>query len=334
MSSLSSDGIELIKVLEDNVDYEELFRQTESEFPEFNNNVDIYALGGFAVYGNPSSFHNKLVRDLRMKAYNKVIASKAFQKYLMKVRKNNYKDYKLEFLFDRIMHRHINQVPASETAHRDITPIKYLKEQDDDIIFGGWINLSRNSQYFICLPGSHTKFKNTYEISMQHEGFSTIDLESEEYKDYIKNRVRYRIKPGEMIIFPQHIVHEVLGKKSQNEQFRLFTGWRLTLGDTLLFPNKTTTIDNLDIPYIPSGQKPPMFGVRHYINFKDKPFFWIGKDASNKRGSLTEWWTYAIKNDIPLIRFMKSLRHYNLDCANYEYSDIDKNIMLSLHNLF
>jgi len=327
MSSLIIDGISTIKILDK--DYETEFKDIEKTFPEYKDTATTFVLGGFGAYGNPSSFHNPLVKKLREKALNKV--KQIFREYLQNKRPENYGDYKIECLFDRMMHRHIKQVPSAETAHRDVTPGKLLKEEDDDILFGGWINLSKHDQYFIGLPGSHLEFKNTYEVSKAHIGFCKLDIKSDDYKEYQKNKKKFVVKPGHIIIFPQHLLHEVLANKSENEQFRLFTGWRLTLSNTVLFTNKEQTIDNLDVPYIPSGQVPSIFSKMH-IMYKNKEFCWVGKYKPIEKGTLLEWWDKNININISFNRNMSSLKDYNLDYEKYTQNQ--KKFMMTLHKLF
>lgn len=326
MTTLSNDGIQIIRVLNNDHIYERLFRETELAFPEFSIRTQNYVLGGFGAYGNPSSYHNQMVKQLRKLAFDKIIETQVFNRYLREIRPDTHQNYKLECLFDRMMHRHKNQKPSAETAHRDIVPSEYNNQLHDNHIFGGWINLSSQYQYFVGLPGSHIDI-----IGDDQNGFYKLDVNSDEYRHYQNNKVKYPIAPGEMIIFSQHLLHEVLAKKSEIEQFRLFTGWRLTLSNNLLFPSKVDTINNLDIPMLPSGQLPQMFSKCHMM-FKNKPFFWLGKDVDEElRGSLLRWWRTTMR--VPFSRHLKSLREYNFDCTNYEYSENDRRLMLSLHQL-
>ncbi len=135
LTSLSTIGVATIPVL--STDESDTFRQAETEFPEFFPGAFPLVLGGYAAYGNPSSFHCPMVKNLRKETLQTVIDSQLFQKYLEVIRPETHHQYGLELLFDRIMHRYPGQSPSAETAHRDVTPAKYLREQDDDHLFGG-----------------------------------------------------------------------------------------------------------------------------------------------------------------------------------------------------
>ena len=233
---MNTTGVVTLQILKG--DASKLFREAEQSFPEFKSGAKPHVLGGFAAYGNPSSFHCPLVKALRKATFEKVRSSKIFQKYLEEIRPTTHWNYRLEVLFDRVLHRFPDQKPNAETAHRDVTPGKFLKEEDDDLLFGGWLNLTRHEQFFVGKPGSHLGIRNTFEVSQAHQGFSTLDPKSEEYKDYQNTKQKFSVPPGHLIIFPQHLIHEVLSQKSKHEQFRLFIGWRLTRATTPLFPDK------------------------------------------------------------------------------------------------
>ena len=90
------------------------FISTVFQFPEYISTTNP-VLGGFAAFGNPSSFHNPFIRKLRKDVY----------KYLQKVL---FKDYasvvnpslKSEMLFDRMLLRKKGQNPLAESWHRDV----------------------------------------------------------------------------------------------------------------------------------------------------------------------------------------------------------------------
>ena len=144
-------GVVTIKILKGDASH--LFKEAERSFPEFYPGTKPYVLGGFAAYGNPSSFHCPLVKLLRQATFEAVMKSNIFQRYLKKVRPDEYKQFHLEVLFDRILHRFAGQQAGVETAHRDVTPSKFLHEEDDDLLFGGWLNMTSHEQFFIGKPG-------------------------------------------------------------------------------------------------------------------------------------------------------------------------------------
>lgn len=323
-------GVETIPISNDDVHN---FYHMEASFPEFTKNAHPLVLGGFAAYGNPSSFHHTYVKKLRKQCLQKVLLDGIFQRFLKKMKKEP-SDYKVEVLFDRILHRFPGQAPVAETAHRDITPHSELC--DGDFVFGGWVNLSNTDQYFVCKPGSHLDVRDTKTAAGSSHGFNNLSKESTK-TDYIPFRKTWTIKPGHIIIFPQHILHEVLGKKSKYEQLRLFVGWRLTTSNRLLFEQeKETVIRTLSVPRLPSGQIPPMYSSNHASIFKNKAFNY----TSLKKGTLLGWIDTSfidhvkarLVNGTMYKRCMLSLAEYDLK-RGYEYSEADANLMLSLHNI-
>jgi exodeoxyribonuclease-3 len=131
------------------------FTATCESFPEYLPNVDIYVLGGFAAFGNPASFHNPFVRNLRGKA-NSAVKKALFEPFLRSYPDPTFaKTVHSEVLFDRMMQRPIMQTPTAEAWHRDIIDKKHADVHPGDIIFGGWTNTSKFAQSFSFIPGSH-----------------------------------------------------------------------------------------------------------------------------------------------------------------------------------
>lgn len=362
--NLALDGVGIIQVIPPNElnTYIANFVQTEREFPEFNRTQPggydpVYVLGGFAAYGNPASFHNTFVKDLRRLAYEKLRDSRALLTYVDHVRPGKSSQYKVEVLFDRMLHRRPTQSPSTETAHRDVTPKTYLNEHEDDMLFGGWVNISKTNQYFICKPGSHAEARNTFDVASQFSGFSNISTSSRSFMEYIQHRRMMTIPPGCMIVFPQHILHEVM-PTSGTEQIRLFIGWRVTLGTTCLhMQEKTNAIDTLGIALMPSGQEPPMYAKLHETTLAKKSIGWTGDVKLNKKivdaygntttitdssynpsGTPEQWYRsnlhQTVVNATPKPeRMLKSLTAYGFDTSKYAYSKADRDFMLTLHPL-
>jgi len=335
---LGKDGIETLQVIhqDDLNDIQHSFSHMEASFPEFTINARPLVLGGFAAYGNPSSFHNSFVKRLRKQSLETVISNGIFTRFLEAMNVNPY-DYKIEVLFDRILHRFKGQKPISETAHRDITPHSEL--HDGDYVFGGWLNLSNTDQHFMCKPGSHLDTKDTKTASESSSGFNTLSKESTQ-NEYMPFRKECTVKPGHLILFPQHILHEVLSNKSKHTQYRLFIGWRLTKSNSLIFEHqKRSAIHHLSVPVLPSGQIPPMYSSNHASVFKNKAFNYISATAS-PRGTLIDWiessFVDKVKekfvNGTMYKRCMLSLTEYSMR-NGFEYSEEDERIMLSLHTL-
>jgi hypothetical protein len=100
------------------------------------------------------------------------------------------------------------------------------------------------------------------------QGFDAAPLE---YKKILNNKKSLvEIPPGHMIVFPQYIMHEVLGKKADRNMMRLFTGWRLTRGSLSLYTKKE--FDDFAVISLPGGMKPPMYSKQHIMSWMNKEF--------------------------------------------------------------
>lgn len=266
------------------------FRSTVENFPEYlRDDGDptlnavgqklIYVLGGFAALGNPASFHNPLVRKIRMDAYN-ILREKLFAP-LSDRRFHNKETLNVEALFDRMMYRLKGMKPVAEAWHRDVMPGGSIKH--DDEIFGGWVNLDSEDQYFSCIPGSHLGITQ----SKIPSGFAAID--KKDVKDVSKDKHLFRVPPGYCIIFPQYILHEVVANPAKYDMMRLFTGWRLTTSNDRLHGAKMKHLmrDQAVMP-IPGGMMPPMYAKNHIMFYQQKPFQPIPGDK-NSSTNLIEW---------------------------------------------
>ena len=110
-----------------------------------------------------------------------------------------------EILLDRFCKRTKGTKTSKEQWHRDITNSPNLLKEDK--IFWGWINLDKKgskSQVFSCIPGSQTR--------EDKNGF--VKFTDKENKEFEKKKKIYEIPVGNIIMFNQDIVHEVLSKKS------------------------------------------------------------------------------------------------------------------------
>jgi hypothetical protein len=233
-------GYEIIQIFtpEELVEKQRLFLKTEEAFPEFDQNFIQkwrlpYVLGGFAAYGNPSSFHNSFVKNLRKLVKEKVIKNGVFKRYLKRINKNP-SSYKMELLFDRMLHRYGTQKPNAESVHRDITPPTHLHV--GDVVFGGWLNLSHEPQSFSCVPASHLPCHVAPDTRDKPDaGFMKLkDDEIIKFRNLLES---VSVPAGHLLIFNQTMVHEVVSKPA-GEQMRLFMGWRLTTSEDLLFGQK------------------------------------------------------------------------------------------------
>lgn len=291
-------GYITLKIYESVEDKRQLFKSELKNFPEFKN-TDEYILGGFSALGNPSSFHNMFVRNVRKDLYKKV-------KPLFF---NFFPDRNIEILFDRMLFRKKGKTPSRESWHRDISPSKI----ENDIIFGGWINFDDNSNYFSCIPYSHKRNNNK-------EGFSKIQKDSEEYINLEKMKIKVEVKPGYAILFFQNIIHEVLNTKLKYDSYRLFHGIRITDSNDPLYP-KNNIIKNQEVPPLPSGQIPPMYAKLHWTNWLDKLEDFSNNFHENCKECIYRKSTNTTHNIIQ--RFMKSLKEYNMIMyEKYSYEEI------------
>jgi hypothetical protein len=328
-SSLSNPAIELertgittIPVIEvsDLPDIRKEFISTLEGFPEYTrgespylNGVDeplVYVLGGFAALGNPASFHNELVRKLRMKAY-KEVTNNLFKPLIEgQLYKKDRDNMKIEVLFDRMMYRMKSMKPSAESWHRDVMPSSYIEE--DDEVYGGWINLDSVDQYVSCIPGSHLGIR----MKNLKEGFAKVHADDVHNVNAYKQRIR--VPPGHCVIFPQYILHEVVANAAKYDMFRLFTGWRKTLSDKYLRPGIVKDMEEQAVMRIPGGMIPPMYAANHGSFFLRKEF----KPIPNKQEkvNLISWSGNTMKPETIVekgdpsykivSRFMKSLEHY------------------------
>ena len=313
--------------------YQQRFDETLQNFPEYkrgnnpsldiNGHPIIYVAGGFAALGNPASFHNEMSRDLRMMAYQKIkpLMSQYVSTY------QNKKDVRFQALSDRMMYRLKGQSAPSEAWHRDVMPPNKINY--DDEIFGGWINLDSQDQYFSCIPGSHT---DTVQYTLD-AGFSALTKavnkiyikngksppspkEVNTYvKEVAKNKYKFKVPPGHMIIFPQYILHEVIATPAKYNMRRQFTGWRITSSNNPLYPLKL--FDDQAVVPLPGGMVPPIYASNHIAYFQTKRF-------QGSPYGLLEWSEVTFKDKILerykppksdeyrrlVPRYMKSLKSY------------------------
>jgi hypothetical protein len=237
-----------------------LYREME-HFPEFKTpptlkgKSDRFSLGAFGAMGTPSSFHNGVVRSLRIFAY------RAVRPLLRALTKNdkNMQSLRLAAIVDRLCLRMKGDSLGGESMHRDVSK----KHRADNLIFGGWINIEPSvDTFFSYKPGSHLTKDGKMWTGDEH-GFATIPRE-----DYPKHRphfVKKKVRPGHLVIFYSHIIHEVNPGLIMQNQLRLFTSWHLTTdrepihGDSFDRVLRTQAVCPL-----PSGEMSFMFSTNHY----------------------------------------------------------------------
>lgn len=139
--------------------------------------------------------------------------------------------------------------------HRDETPFAPAADE----IFGGWINLGEDSNYFSCAKGTHTEPRGT-------GGFAKITNPA----PFDAKRTRVEVPPGHMVIFYEHLAHEVCSVPVKKLDLRLFVGWRLTTKDTPLIADIAKRFEEQGIITIKSGQECPMHAALHWTNWRKK----------------------------------------------------------------
>ena len=90
--------------------------------------------------------------------------------------------------------------PGAESWHRD----ESLNAKEGDTIYGGWINLDTEPQYFSGCPKSHLE----PDAMRRNQGFARID--KKDYPRYNAMKKKITIAPGDIFIFYERMVHEVL----------------------------------------------------------------------------------------------------------------------------
>ena len=274
----------------------------------------LYVLGGFGAYGNPASFHNMFVRNLRERA-NQSVTSKLLTPLISSYPDQKFaKELKSQVLFDRMMNRPAMQEPTAEAWHRDIIEKSTGNISPGDIIFGGWVNTSKHPQAFSYIPGSHLgvdlyslksggfaepgfifdkAIGNVQKKIKGVEGDEKAELKKELkelrgkrkklYELFKQFKRRTVVPPGHAIIFPQYILHEVVSKGVNHAVKRVFTGYRLTTSNELLMVDKKTrkptlmsNVANQSIMRLGGGMLPPVYSANHGMSFLRKKFFIFG----------------------------------------------------------
>ena len=309
MNSLQENGYTTIPIYKDS-DLKEIRKKLDEEvsnFQEFKNDATTFVLGGFSAFGNPSSFHNPTVRKIRLDVYEPV--------------KQLFKDEnrKFEQIIDRMLIRNPGLKPSKESWHRDISP----ETLETDTIFGGWINLSNEDQYFSCISGTHNDKPGN-----NRKGFATIkDKNLIRQYNNSPNKTLVKILPGHLIIFNENIIHEVVSKSSKARIVRLFIGWRLTNEDTPLIPNLEKLLEEQAVIPLKSFQIPPLYATLHFVNWRNK-LVDFSQHVNEKcledrtvRSGQEAGTTYRIVQ-----RHMKSLKEYDFNLYPL-YSEQELNIL-------
>lgn len=279
----------------------EEMREVIAQFPEFKEGATRHVMGGFSAFGNPSSFHNPFVRLLRQWCMHAAVNT-LWRDYVAE-----HKDgFKLEQIMDRMMLRPAGVTPSSESWHRD----EATNTAPGDETFGGWLNLDDTPQFFHCVPGTHTAKRGK-------GGFAPIKSRAMKRR-YAEKRAAVRVPPGHVIVFFEHIVHEVRAQKMLYDSFRLFLGWRVTREDVPLIPPSRTAYEELlelqAVMPLKSGQIPAMYAKLHWTNwvdrivaFSDANVVDLCREYVKRESGAREGETFHVVH-----RHMRSLQYYGL----------------------
>lgn len=232
------------------------FMKTLSGFKEFNakgKQDKNFQLGGFGALGNPSSFHNKFVRNTRLEMNSELLKS-LFSEFLQQD-----EELLLEQIIDRMMFRKKGNAPGRESFHRDDSG-----GLPEDLTFGGWLNLDDFPHKFSCVKGSQ-------ELDPENKKEAGFNLIPKHLQKTMKSRSEIILIPaGHAIIFFDNIIHEVLSQKAKEDTRRLFLGFRLTKSKIPLIPKIQELLqDQATIP-LKSKQIPAMYSTLHICSWFDR----------------------------------------------------------------
>jgi hypothetical protein len=339
LQRLIRSGVTTIQVLTEEERKEALdgFIRTRNEFPEYNRSQQdpnktpdghdlVYVLGKFAAYGQPSSFHSPWVRELRGKIYkearDQILVPLTQTPGVKRKLRNSY----TEMLFDRVMWRVTGQAPEADNFHRDVIDGRLIENEDE--LFGGFVNLDSKPQFFSLVPGSHLGIT----LKNLESGFALIPAENR--PEFEKRVQKIRIEPGHMIIFPQYVVHEVLSTVAANDTRRLFTGWRITNSSKTLHSDKIERMKTQSIMQLPSSQEPPMYSKNHASFWIEKKFKPVSKNHPLSVSTFS-WSDSTFKESLKtaknksksmIPRFLHSLEYYSsVDPTIKKYEEYTKN---------
>lgn len=300
------------------------FLAEASKFQEFNEGLEKekYVQGGFAALGNPSSFHNPVVRKYRQWIHS-IVVKEVFRDLIQKYDKPT--DWKLDHIIGRMLIRVKGETPSKESWHRDeaspkITGDKKKNKEDmkyfgdetiDDKVFGGWLNLDAQSQFFSCIRESHLP------DSLEHRGFHKFKPEEAKQISKSAKKTRVEIPPGSILVFFENIIHEVSPSRAKYTMARLFTAFRLTRFDKVRPKDLLDRLNDQAPIMLKSGQEPHMYPStsKNYPPQRVSLEAWSMKSIIPKLLTVYKVASGKDKGDEYTIiadKVMKSLREYNM----------------------
>lgn len=212
------------------------FEDVTRTFPEFNPGASRFNLGSFGGIGCASSFHNGFVRKIRRHIHPFAVNA---------LRKLAQPGEFIQQLLDRMCLRHHPMTYSGETWHRDNSSLPGVTPTDR--IFGGIVAI-HGDRTFTCVPGS------SLPIGAVTGGFGKIDPPPAD------KTVTITIRPGQMLLFRQNIIHSVspfkFSKNSPEKNFSIFVGFRLSQSEGSVYGDGVIEdiLANQKVPPSPSGE--------------------------------------------------------------------------------
>lgn len=174
--------------------------------------------------------------------------------------------WNLEQMVGRLTIRLPGEKPSAESFHRDESTSETAG--DDDVIFGGWVNLADRDQYFSYVPSSHRP------NSTQHRGFVKIKKATALRIKHEKLVRKIVIPPGAILVFFENIIHEVVSKSFMYTLVRQHLAFRPTRSTDIRPANLMSKIDDQAVIMLKSSQQPPMHAKLHWVNWVEKLNKW------------------------------------------------------------
>lgn len=248
------------------------FRQ---DMPTRHQPVPDVAMGGFSCPGTATAAHCQATRSLQAAAH--VMAAPILGLLAEGLPAHPLGGaagtYKVAQIPDRAMIRSPGKSAAAEGFHRDISTFA----EGDDVIFGGWVNLSNHNQVFICTPGTH---QGEHGPRGNGQGFHQLSAEESAYMAAHQRSIQ--IPPGHLIIFYEHLAHRVASRRAPRDgEVRLFTAWTITRRHVNPIPGIDTFFEDQTHITIKSNQEAPMYADLHWTNWSCKLQRWTRQNLTD-----------------------------------------------------
>jgi len=287
------------------------FLSEQKEFIRPDKDTTKFVMGGFGAFGNPSSFHHEEVRRLRLSIHT----------HMLPYFKQKFSGKHLESIVDRFAKREPGTSVTAESWHRDISNVHKKKThgEPDDTIFGGWVNLDeKTTQYFTCVPSTHTE-------PVVGAGFAKITKTDQPF--YNSKKEQISVPPNHLIIFNEKLVHAVTPSKIKTDTCRLFMKYRITSNPNCpLFPTADILkiIDEQGVFPLSLEQIPPMYSKMHMVNWRDR----VEEFSLNFHPQFLEQKKLKTETETTsyVMRFMPSLKQAGLELFS-PYSDEEKQML-------